>query len=249
MTVEVIYVNQLKPQSTLKQSTKVCDCGNTVLVLLTSLNKKYCIDCQKYIDWYLAEGQKSPLTSVIGGPSTPIIQDPTPTVESLPAGATMNLTTFYVPINNVTEDQIRQLCAAFCNFHKVEIPEEFIQQVLTYKELVPNSCIEITHRPLSIALAVNNSNKQIININICTAIYENINELPDDLFAEEPEPVMPQSNTVTVKEAALEYQKLYNLVIQTANRLGIKPIKGTRLDNMHNVLHKLEENFSSKTLH
>lgn len=46
-------------QST-KQSTKQCpNCGNTYLILLRSLNLKYCVDCNTEIPWYLEEGQES----------------------------------------------------------------------------------------------------------------------------------------------------------------------------------------------
>lgn len=42
-----------------KQTTKVCpDCGNTYLVLLRTMNLKYCTDCNKPIPWYLDPGQK-----------------------------------------------------------------------------------------------------------------------------------------------------------------------------------------------
>lgn len=246
--VEVTYVNHLKPQSALKQSTKVCDCGNTVLVLLSSLNKKYCIDCQKYTDWYLEEGQKSPLTSVIGGPSTSIIQDST-LVESLPVGPTMNPTNFYVPLTNVTEDQIRKFCTAICKFHDVETPEEMIEQLLDHKHLISNPHIKVTHHPLSVYLITYKGTHDIIHINVCTAIYEGINSLPDELFEDKTKPTPALNSVMTVEEAALEYKALYDLVIKTANRLGIKPIKGGRLDNMYNVLQKLEENYTSKTLH
>lgn len=52
-----------------KQSTKWCpDCGNTYLILLTSLNLKLCTDCGKGdIEWYLEEGQKSLLISDMKG--------------------------------------------------------------------------------------------------------------------------------------------------------------------------------------
>lgn len=44
----------------LKTTTRACPtCGNTYLALLPSLNKKYCVVCEKDIDWYLDEGQSS----------------------------------------------------------------------------------------------------------------------------------------------------------------------------------------------
>ena len=43
----------------MKESTKHCpNCNNTRLVLLGTLNKKYCTDCNTWIKWYLEEGQK-----------------------------------------------------------------------------------------------------------------------------------------------------------------------------------------------
>ena len=42
-----------------KQTTKVCpSCGNKHLALLTTLNKKYCVDCGTWLDWYLEPKQK-----------------------------------------------------------------------------------------------------------------------------------------------------------------------------------------------
>lgn len=42
-----------------KQTTKQCQkCGNTYLILLRSLNLKYCVDCNTEIPWYLEEGQE-----------------------------------------------------------------------------------------------------------------------------------------------------------------------------------------------
>jgi len=43
-----------------KISTKKCpQCGDTHLLLFTSINKKACVVCHIEIDWYLEEGQKS----------------------------------------------------------------------------------------------------------------------------------------------------------------------------------------------
>ena len=43
----------------MKQTTKQCPkCGNTCLILLRSLNMKYCTDCDTEIPWYLEEGQE-----------------------------------------------------------------------------------------------------------------------------------------------------------------------------------------------
>lgn len=39
-------------------STKSCGCGNTHLALLRTLNLKYCVDCNNWIPWPLAPGQK-----------------------------------------------------------------------------------------------------------------------------------------------------------------------------------------------
>jgi hypothetical protein len=42
-----------------KATTKVCPkCGNTYLLLLATLNKKICTDCDTVIPWYLDKGQK-----------------------------------------------------------------------------------------------------------------------------------------------------------------------------------------------
>lgn len=241
MTVEVIYVNQSKPQSTLKQSTKVCDCGNTVLVLLTSLNKKYCIDCQKYIDWYLAEGQKSPLTSVIGGPSTPIIQDPTPIVESLPAGTTMNNKTYLISLDNVTESQVRALCAVFSEAHDVDVPEEFIHEILIRKGVVPDLYIQIEHNPLSIGLCTDEYPTSVLPIELCIQIYRLATQ-GAGLGVKKPQ-------TVSVEEAAKEYVELWKTFIAVADRLGIKPIKGGRVVNIKNMLQIMEQNFKHPTVH
>ena len=40
-------------------STKKCGCGNTDLVLLTSIDQKLCVDCGSEIHWVLDEGQAS----------------------------------------------------------------------------------------------------------------------------------------------------------------------------------------------
>lgn len=40
-----------------KESTKVCSCGNSELVEMSTINLKYCPDCNKWIDWYLDSGQ------------------------------------------------------------------------------------------------------------------------------------------------------------------------------------------------
>lgn len=46
----------------MKETTKCCPkCGNTYLILLRSLNLKYCTDCHTEIPWYLEPDQK-PLT-------------------------------------------------------------------------------------------------------------------------------------------------------------------------------------------
>lgn len=43
----------------MKQTTKQCPkCGNIYLILLRSLNLKYCVDCNTEIPWYLEEGQQ-----------------------------------------------------------------------------------------------------------------------------------------------------------------------------------------------
>jgi len=43
----------------MKITTKICHkCGNTHLILLTTMNLKYCVDCYTWIPWYLANGQK-----------------------------------------------------------------------------------------------------------------------------------------------------------------------------------------------
>jgi len=42
-----------------KITTKECpNCGNTHLILLSTLNLKLCSDCQTEIPWYLDKGQK-----------------------------------------------------------------------------------------------------------------------------------------------------------------------------------------------
>lgn len=44
-----------------KETTKLCpQCGNDKLLLLRSLNLKYCTDCHPHvkIPWYLEDGQK-----------------------------------------------------------------------------------------------------------------------------------------------------------------------------------------------
>ena len=47
-----------------KETTKECpNCGNTHLILLTSLQLKLCTDCRTEIPWYLDEGQKPLLTT------------------------------------------------------------------------------------------------------------------------------------------------------------------------------------------
>lgn len=38
-------------------SSKECKCGNTDLVLLSSLRLKYCVDCWTEIQWPLDDGQ------------------------------------------------------------------------------------------------------------------------------------------------------------------------------------------------
>ena len=44
---------------TTKQSTKQCPvCSNTMLLLLGTLNTKYCTDCCKKIPWYLEPNQQ-----------------------------------------------------------------------------------------------------------------------------------------------------------------------------------------------
>jgi hypothetical protein len=234
-------VNQSKPQSTLKQSTKVCDCGNTVLVLLTSLNKKYCIDCQKYIDWYLAEGQKSPLTSVIGGPSTPLIQDPTSIVESLPAGATMNDKTYLISLDDATELDVRTLCAVFSEVHDVDVPEEFIQEILVRKDVVPDLYIQIEHKPLSIGLCTDESPTTVMPIELCIQIYR--------LVAQGAGLSVKKPQTISVQEAAEEYVELWKTLVAVANRLGIKPIQGGRVANVKNMLQVMEQNFKPPTTH
>lgn len=241
MTGEVIYVNQSKAQSTLKQSTKVCDCGNTVLVLLTSLNKKYCIDCQKYIDWYLEEGQKSPLTSVIGGPSTPIIQDPTPIVESLPAGATMNNKTYFIPLDNVTQSDVRTFCAVFSEAHGVNVPEQFIHEVLIRKDVIPDLYIQIQHTPLSITLCVDEEPTTVLPIELCIQIYR--------LATQGAGLGVKKPHTVSVEEAAEEYVELWKTFIAVADRLSIKPIPGGRVANIKNMLQVMEQNFKHPTVH
>ena len=40
------------------ETTKVCKCGNTNLVLLQTENKKHCLDCGAVIEWFLDDGQK-----------------------------------------------------------------------------------------------------------------------------------------------------------------------------------------------
>ena len=42
-----------------KVTTKVCPyCGNKYLVRLTSLNYKWCVDCDSKIPWFLEPNQK-----------------------------------------------------------------------------------------------------------------------------------------------------------------------------------------------
>jgi len=43
-----------------KNTTKICpNCKNVRLSKFYSNNKKYCTDCNTWIDWFLDEGQKS----------------------------------------------------------------------------------------------------------------------------------------------------------------------------------------------
>lgn len=42
-----------------KKTTKICECGSTALVSLISINKKLCVDCLRYIPWYLDPGQQA----------------------------------------------------------------------------------------------------------------------------------------------------------------------------------------------
>ena len=49
-----------------KKTTKKCpNCGNTMLARMPTINKKYCTDCNTWIEWYLDKGQKSPYTDSI----------------------------------------------------------------------------------------------------------------------------------------------------------------------------------------
>lgn len=159
---------------------------------------------------------------------------------------------FLIPLEEVTELEIRILCDVFSQFHKVDIPEDFIEHTLTLAETVPNVHLEITHRPLSIGLTVPERNVQTISIGLCIEVYQMINDLSDSVFAPEPvteTKVIKEPDVVTVKEAALEYQELWRTFIAVADRLGIQPIAGGRVANIKNMLQIMEQNFKRPTIH
>lgn len=56
----MIISRQSKPNKEVtKVTTKVCPrCANTNLLLLSTLNKKICTDCDTIIPWYLEDGQR-----------------------------------------------------------------------------------------------------------------------------------------------------------------------------------------------
>jgi ribosomal protein S27AE len=49
----------MKQEQQEKQTTKECPrCGNTQLLLFTTLNRKSCPDCHIDIPWYVEDGQE-----------------------------------------------------------------------------------------------------------------------------------------------------------------------------------------------
>jgi predicted RNA-binding Zn-ribbon protein involved in translation (DUF1610 family) len=59
MAEQLLTKSLLKTSSeiTKKQTTKVCSCGNTQLVLIQTHNLKWCPDCGNYIRWIKEKNQ------------------------------------------------------------------------------------------------------------------------------------------------------------------------------------------------
>jgi hypothetical protein len=161
-----------------KETTKVCKCGNTYLVLLPSLNKKYCTECQTYIPWYLANGQKSPTTSQVGGKIEPIISTISKTneieTENLPVGESMqNKKCFNIQLTRITQEQLSKFLKLFRELNDVPVPSNLEKTIINLlngndQELY----LEVAHDPLSLTVCDVDGTQQFAPINEVLKVFE-----------------------------------------------------------------------------
>lgn len=246
-----------------KETTKVCKCGNTYLALLSSLNKKYCPECHTYIDWYLDQGQKSPLTSHIGGLVDSPIQVNTNT-HSLENNMLPNQ--YFIPLQNTNEQQIASFCEAFTTVHNLqEVPEEFIFLAVEASEHTGQgifvstkpSCLAIgsikegtTMPTFSMTKVATMFAMQLLKMFAANVpLYESTSSENEEVN-EQPEKPPVSPTKVTVKEAAVEYKTVLAEMQHIADLLSINLPNASRLENVYHLLQTLVNGYlKSKTVH
>lgn len=220
---------------------------------MSSLNKKYCPECHTYIPWYLEQGQKSPLTSHIGGLVDSPIQVNTTTASS---ENHMLPTEFFIPLHHTTEQEIADFCDLFASVNNLQqIPDEFI--VLAFEASKErDQGIFVSTDPASTLLAIgilkDDADLPLLDISQVSLILvlqsfmspkptteEPVNTVVEDTAAND----VSNSNRLTVKEAANEYVEVYREIIGIARQLGIPAVSMVRIENVKHILNELAQSY------
>ena len=249
-----------------KETTKVCVCGNTHLVLLPSLNRKYCADCHTEIPWYLAEGQKSPTTSHIGGLTETGFSDtlhkPPIETENIPAEKIMQTQTeptIYIPLMGTDENQLVNFLKAVEALHKCTFPKPVIQLIIeTAKDCDEDTYLVVSTTGMQMISAKLPENANIVGISEAFKLFTEIHKLME--FVKVLDKVTPntqqtetssvKSNThavgkkpvvLTVREAAEEFRDMWELISATLAKIGFVFPGESRLEHVRIAMVALED--------
>ena len=240
-----------------RPTTKVCKCGNTMLVPLTSLNKKYCTSCHTYIDWYLDEGQKSPLTSIIGGRTEHLVL-PKTTITNKTEGPQMQEFNIYssygVKIDNITDEQISTFLNLFTAVYGGKQNANLVKDftALIRENTHPYIIVKFEVFGISMYLSYELQNFPAVDVeSVMIAYTKELLSTAEDHIQEAASysPKHVPTVQVSTAEAASEYVQVWNEIMKFAEQLRLKPIAGTRLENLVHILETVKAMLAIRTLH